>query len=70
MPINRYFADYLAPVETKLNSHALSDLTAKWLVSLLKGESLLPTIQDSIKVHALMFDWLNHSKTHKHFPIT
>jgi predicted dehydrogenase len=72
MPINRYFADYLAPVETTFNSLALGDLTAIWLKHLIKnGESLLPTVDESIKVHALMFDWLSYSKTHKtHFPIT
>jgi predicted dehydrogenase len=71
MPINRYFADYLPPVETIAASPFLGDLTAKWLVALLEGENLLPTIEESIKVHALMFDWLNHSKTHQiYFPIT
>ena len=71
MPINRYFADYLPSKETKLAAPFLGDLTAKWLISLLEGKSLLPRIEDSIKVHALMFDWLSHSKTHKtFFPIT
>lgn len=71
MPINRYFADYLAPVEKELVSPFLGDLTAKWLNGLLQGRNLLPTIEASLKVHKLMFDWLNYSKTyHEHFPIT
>jgi predicted dehydrogenase len=71
MPVNRYFADYLPPVESQMESPFLGDLTAKWLKALLKREHLLPTVEQSIKVHALMFEWLNHSKTHQnHFPIT
>jgi predicted dehydrogenase len=71
MPINRYHADYLPAIEAKIESPFLGDLTSKWLIALLKGDSLLPTIGESIKVHALMFDWLNHSKTHQEvFPIT
>ena len=71
MPINRYHADYLPSTEYKVDSPFLGDLTAKWLIALLQGESLLPTIGESIKVHTLMFDWLNHSKTYQEvFPIT
>jgi predicted dehydrogenase len=71
MPINRYHADYLPAVEVKVEFPFLGDLTSKWLIGLLQGESLLPTIGESMKVHKLMFDWLKHSKTHqKVFPIT
>lgn len=71
MPINRYHADYLPSVEMKVDSPFLGDLTSKWLMALLQGESLLPTIGESMKVHKLMFDWLKYSKTHQEiFPIT
>jgi predicted dehydrogenase len=71
MPVNRYFSDYLPPIESEVNSPFLGELTAKWISALLEGENLLPTVEESIRVHALMFDWLNYSKTHKkHFPIT
>jgi len=71
MPINRYFSDYLPPVESKIVSPFLGDLTAKWVIGLLNGESLLPRIGESVKVHQLLFDWLGKSKTHNNiFPIT
>jgi predicted dehydrogenase len=71
MPVNRYFADYLPPSESKFVSPFLGDLTANWARSLEKGNSSLPRIGDSIKVHKLLFDWLDKSKTHKEvYPIT
>lgn len=71
MPINRYFADYLPPQETKAISPFLGELTAKWLESIVEGNVLLPTLEESLKTHALMFDWLKHSNTHSDiFPIT
>ena len=71
MPIHRYAADYLPPVETKFESPFLGDLSRKWLQSLIEGKQLLPAIKDSLNVHKLLFDWLSSSKTHKEvFPIT
>ena len=71
LPVNRYFGDYTSPVESVFESPFLGDLTAKWIVGLQNNEQLLPNISESCKVHKLMFDWLNHSKTHQDlFPIT
>lgn len=71
MPVNRYFADYLVPVESPIASPFLGDLTEKWIDGLAQGVNLLPNVHHSLKVHRLMFDWLSHSKTHKDiFPIT
>lgn len=71
MPVNRYFADYLPPVETAIQSPFLGDLTAKWIKALGEGKNLLPSIDESIQTHQLMFDWLSKSTTHQHiFPIT
>lgn len=67
MPVNRYFADYLPPSEQKLESPFLGDLTADWITNLLRGNRALPSIDESIRVHQLMFDWLGKSK--KHFDI-
>ena len=71
MPVNRYFADYKSPVETTIESPFLGKLTAMWVDGLSKGINLLPNVQESLKVHELMFEWLNKSNTHKDiFPIT
>lgn len=71
LPLYRYFGDYLPPVEQKIESPFLGDLTAKWIVGLANGEQLLPSLSESCKVHKLMFDWLNYSTIHQtSFPIT
>ena len=71
LPLYRYFGDYMAPEDSKAVSPFLGELTAKWIEGLQKGEQLLPTLSESLKVHKLMFDWLNYSNTHQdNFPIT
>lgn len=71
LPMNRYYGDYMPPVESKFGGPFLGDLTAKWVVGLQNGTNMLPSIKESLKAHQLMFDWLNHSKTHQgSFPIT
>jgi predicted dehydrogenase len=71
MPVNRYAVDYLDPVEKRIESPFLGDLTYKWLNNLLMGNEVLPQLKDSLKVHQLMFDWLSVSETHQDFfPIT
>ena len=71
MPINRYAADYQDPIEQKIESPFLGELTRIWLDNLQQGKELLPQLKESIKVHELMFNWLSASKTHKDlFPIT
>ncbi len=71
MPINRYAADYMEPVISKIESPFLGDLTVIWLQQLIAGRAVLPEVKESLKVHQLMFDWLSASPTHQnHFPIT
>jgi predicted dehydrogenase len=72
MPINRYAADYLPPVVTKIETPFLGDLTKNWIDSIANGNvNLLPSLAESLKVHKLMFDWLSLSATHQSvFPIT
>lgn len=71
LPVNRYFGDYLPPVESNISSPFLGDLTAIWIKGLLEGKSLLPKIDESIKVHELLFAWLAKSNQYKKkFPIT
>lgn len=72
MPVNRYAADYMPPVTTKIVSPFLGDLTKKWIETIIKDDkNLLPSLSDSLKVHKLMFDWLSLSATHQSvFPIT
>jgi predicted dehydrogenase len=71
MPVNRYAADYMEPIISKIESPFLGDLSAIWLEQLIAGHAVLPEVKESLKVHQLMFDWLSASTTHKdHFPIT
>ena len=72
LPVNRYAADYLPPVVHPIVSPFLGDLTQLWMESIIKNNvNLLPTIDESLKVHKLLFDWLSLSDTHKEkFPIT
>lgn len=71
LPVNRYFGDYLPPVESIITSPFLGDLTTVWIKGILEGKSLLPKIEESIKVHELLFQWLAKSNNYKeNFPIT
>lgn len=72
LPVNRYAAEYQPPVIRPIESPFLGDLTQKWISSIIKDRvNLLPPLADSLKVHKLLFDWLNLSTTHKEkFPIT
>jgi len=72
LPVNRYAADYLPAVERTFESPFLGDLTRKWIESVFyKKVNLLPAIDESVKVHQLLFQWLSLNKTHREkFPIT
>lgn len=71
MPIQRYNADYGQPVETIFNSPMLGDLTHLWIEGLAKGEILLPSLDEALSSHKLMFEWLEYSKEFEGvFPIT
>lgn len=71
LPVYRYAGDYLAPEAIMINSPMLEAITASWIKGLADGVNLLPRISSSLKVHKLMFDWLEVSKSHsKIFPIT
>jgi predicted dehydrogenase len=71
MPIQRYNADYVQPIETIFDSPRLGDLTRLWIEGLVKGEMLLPSLEESLPSHELMFAWLSKSKEFKDtFPIT
>ena len=71
MPIQRYNADYLPPVESLFESPFLGDLTKLWVEGLMHNEFLLPHIDDALLSHKLMFDWLSYSKNYSDvFPIT
>ncbi|WP_169304430.1 Gfo/Idh/MocA family protein [Pedobacter frigoris] len=70
MPIQRYGADYLPSLKSEFVSPFLGELTSVWIDSIANGESALPSISESLKVHKLMFDWLELSQHHTVFPIT
>ncbi len=70
-PIQRYAADYLPPIEQKIEIPSLGNLSKEWLEQAITGNFVLPSLQESLKVHQVLFDWLSHSKTHRDFfPIT
>lgn len=71
LPIYRYAADYLPPITKKIESPFLDTLTEKWLNELIQGNNILPSIEASLKVHELMFDWLEkNAKEQLEFRIT
>jgi predicted dehydrogenase len=71
MPVYRYAADYLPPNNIHIESPMLSELTKLWLQNLSNNINTLPVLKETLKVHKLMFDWLNHSSLFKtKFPIT
>lgn len=71
LPISRYAADYLPAKKSSFESPSLGDLTGQWLKSLSSGKSSLPKVDEALKAHELMFEWLSYSKTHREkYPIT
>lgn len=71
LPTSRYHADYFEPLICDLFNSALSDLTREWMESILNSKSCLPSVEESLHAHALMFEWLSNSKeTFNKFPIT
>lgn len=70
MPIQRYAADYMKSEKSEFVSPFLGDLTSVWIDSIENGNSVLPSINESLKVHQLMFNWLELSDHHTVFPIT
>jgi len=71
LPMYRYHGDYVQDITKKVTSSPLSELTKYWLENVIEGNRVLPSVEDSINIHELLFDWLNKSKTHsKIFPIT
>ena len=71
MPVQRYNADYQPPSEKDFALPFLGDYTEIWLDGISAGVDLLPSIDESIPVHNLMFDWLSFSRRYSgHYPIT
>jgi predicted dehydrogenase len=71
LPMYRYHGDYVQDITKKVTSAPLSELTKYWLENLIEGNAVLPSVENTINIHELLFNWLNKSKTHsKIFPIT
>lgn len=72
LPINRYYGDYLPNEEFQFKTPFLGEITNKWLNTLVDtGVSNLPTLNEALPVHYLLFEWLNFSKKFSNkFPIT
>jgi predicted dehydrogenase len=72
LPISRYYGDYLANENIRIEAPFLGDLTNIWIEGIAShNKSCLPNIDESLPVHQLMFDWLSFSKTQSSiFPIT
>lgn len=71
MPVQRYNADYLPPAFSDFSLPFLGDLTKLWLEGIMNGVNHLPSIEEAVKVHQVMFDWLSFSKNYyEKFPIT
>ncbi len=71
LSLHRYAADYMPADEINISSPFLGDLTKKWLENLLVGKNILPSLNSSLPVHRLMFDWLEKNPQYNgKFPIT
>lgn len=71
LPFNRYAAEYLAPEEVFFDAPSLSSITTMWLDGAFNKKRTLPSIEEALQAHKLMFDWLEKStKYNKKFPIT
>lgn len=71
LPLNRYAAEYMEPVTSRIESPSLSDLTRQWLEGVAEGRSMLPEPYESLKAHKVMFDWLEAGRSGQDkFPIT
>lgn len=71
LPMYRYHGDYVQDITKKVTSAPLSQLTKYWLENVIEGKDVLPSVENSINIHELLFDWLSKSTTHsKIFPIT
>ena len=72
LPVSSYAGDYLPPSTSPIFSPLLNELTQQWLTEIANtGKSLLPAVEESLKVHELLFNWLNKSKFYQNeFPIT
>ncbi len=70
-PVFKYAADYLPPNHIEIESPMLSNVTKIWLQNLSNKINTLPSLKETLKVHKLMFDWLDQCKIYKgNFPIT
>lgn len=71
LPPYRYGADYFEEEVTSIKIPEMADLTKQWLEAFVAKRELLPTVQDSLLVHNLLFSWLSASaKYSDRFPIT
>lgn len=71
MPLNRYAADFEEQPAEKYEAPFLGDLTTQWIEGIVEGVNLLPELEESLKAHKLMFEWLSYSKAFKNiYPIT
>lgn len=71
LPINRYAAEYLPFVEEFFEAPSLSSITSVWLNEIFNKNDVLPSVEDSLLAHELMFEWLEKSNNYSTvFPIT
>jgi predicted dehydrogenase len=70
-PVYRYHGDYLPDVKKEWVGVSISELTNFWFQNVLNNQFILPSVEEALMVHKLLFDWLSNSKTHSNFyPIT
>jgi len=69
LPVYRYHGDYESPVLSEFIFDDLADLTHSWITDLARNIDSLPTFEESIPCHKLMFEWLSLGNN-KNFSIT
>jgi predicted dehydrogenase len=70
LPVQRYAADYLQMETEEFRMPLLQELTEVWLKAMINGDNILPTVEESYKVHKVLFEWLGKAKNYQTvFPI-
>jgi predicted dehydrogenase len=70
LPLHRYAADYDDAEVITIKSPFLGELTRSWFDQMLKGNNVLPRLDESLLVHKILFGWLKSFNSNSSFPIT
>ena len=71
LPIYRYAGDYLPAEDYSFERPILEDLSKDWIENIINGIQILPSLEEGVRAHQLLFEWLSLNKAQKtHFSFT